>query len=61
VGLTVQRRVVFDTTACIDYLERPATDPRCAVLLPVITAAQAGMADLMISTVTTKVPLLHSS
>lgn len=48
----MQRRVVFDTTACIYYLERPAADPRCAVLLPVVAAAQAGTVDLMISTVT---------
>lgn len=51
-NLTEQRRVVFDTTACIYYLERPASDPRCAVLLPVVAAAQAGTVDLMISTVT---------
>lgn len=51
-NLTAQRRVVFDTTACIYYLERPAVDPRCAVLLPVVAAAQAGTVDLMISTVT---------
>ena len=48
----MQRRVVFDTTACIYYLERPAADPRCALLLPVVAAAQAGTVDLMISTVT---------
>jgi predicted nucleic acid-binding protein len=30
----------------------PAADPRCAVLLPVVAAAQAGTGDLMISTVT---------
>ena len=51
-GLTVKGPVVFDTTACIYYLERPAIDPRCAVLLPVVAAAQAGTVDLMISTVT---------
>ncbi len=44
--------VVFDTTACIYYLERPATDPRCAVLLPVVRAAEAGTIDLAVSTVT---------
>lgn len=47
-----QGRVVLDTRACIYYLERPAVDPRCAVLLPVVAAAQAGTVDLMISTVT---------
>jgi predicted nucleic acid-binding protein len=52
VDLTVKGPVVFDTTACIYYLERPAIDPRCAVLLPVVAAAQAGTVDLMISTVT---------
>jgi predicted nucleic acid-binding protein len=52
VDLTVYSRVVFDTTACIYYLERPAADPRCAVLLPVVAAAQSGTLDLMISTVT---------
>ncbi|MGA9308790.1 MAG: type II toxin-antitoxin system VapC family toxin [Pseudonocardiaceae bacterium] len=50
--LTVKGPVVFDTTACIYYLQRPAIDPRCAVLLPVVAAAQAGTVDLMISTVT---------
>lgn len=50
--LTVQRRVVFDTTACIYYLEHSAADPRCAVLLPLVAAAQSGTVDLMISTVT---------
>lgn len=50
--LTSHGRVVFDTTACIYYLERPAADPRCAVLLPVVAAAQAGTVDLQISTVT---------
>lgn len=50
--LTAAGRVVFDTTACIYYLERPATDPRCAVLLPVVRAAQAGTVDLVVSTVT---------
>ncbi|MBV9013487.1 MAG: PIN domain-containing protein [Pseudonocardiales bacterium] len=33
-------------------MERPAVDPRCAVLLPVVAAAQAGTVDLVISTVT---------
>ncbi|MGH3784712.1 MAG: type II toxin-antitoxin system VapC family toxin [Pseudonocardiaceae bacterium] len=50
--LTARGRVVFDTTACIYYLERPAVDPRCAMLLPVVAAAQAGTVDLVISTVT---------
>ncbi|MGB8995169.1 MAG: hypothetical protein WCC65_07665 [Pseudonocardiaceae bacterium] len=50
--LTAQGRVVFDTAACIYYLERPAADPRCAVLLPVVRAAQAGTVELVISTVT---------
>lgn len=50
--LPTQGRVVFDTTACIYYLERPAVDPRCAVLLPVVAAAQTGAVDLVISTVT---------
>lgn len=50
--LTSHGRVVFDTTACIYYLARPAVDPRCAVLLPVVAAAQSGTIDLMISTVT---------
>lgn len=50
--LTAAGRVVFDTTACIYYLEHPAADPRCAVLLPVVRAAQAGTVDLVVSTVT---------
>lgn len=50
--LTTQGRVVLDTTACSYYLERPAVDPRCAVLLPVVAAAQAGTVDLVISAVT---------
>lgn len=50
--LTAAGRVVFDTAACIYYLERPVTDPRCAVLLPVVRAAQAGAVDLVVSTVT---------
>lgn len=50
--LTSAGRMVFDTTACIYYLERPATDPRCAVLLPAVRAAQAGTVDLVVSTVT---------
>ncbi len=50
--LTAAGRVVFDTTACIYYVERPAVDPRCAVLLPVVRAAEAGTVDLVVSTVT---------
>jgi len=52
VDLTAAGRVVFDTTACIYYLEGPATDLRRAVLLPVVRAAEAGTVDLLVSTVT---------
>jgi predicted nucleic acid-binding protein len=52
VDLTTAGRVAFDTTACIYYLECATTDPRCAVLLPVVRAAEARTIDLVVSTVT---------
>lgn len=44
--------VVLDTSACIYYLDCPPTDPRCAVLLPVVRSAEEeGELDLLVSTV----------
>ncbi|MPZ66886.1 MAG: PIN domain-containing protein [Pseudonocardiaceae bacterium] len=50
--LTSANHVVLDTSACIYYLDCPPTDPRCAVLLPVMRSAEQGEFDLLVSTVT---------
>ncbi|HWB72047.1 MAG TPA: PIN domain-containing protein [Egibacteraceae bacterium] len=45
-------RVVLDTSVCIYYLDRPADDPRRRVVEPVVSAAEAGTVELVISPVT---------
>lgn len=45
-------RAVLDTSVCIYYLDRPADDPRRGVVEPVVSAAEAGTAELVISPVT---------
>lgn len=50
--LTELGRVVFDTTACIYFLEGSASDPRRLVVEPTVRAAEAGDTELLISTIT---------
>lgn len=50
--LTTMDRVLLDASACIYYLDRPPDDARRRFVAPVITAAEAGTLDLVISAVT---------
>ncbi|MDQ3963900.1 MAG: PIN domain-containing protein [Actinomycetota bacterium] len=49
--LTAYRNVVLDTSACIYFLEGPASDPRHMLTKPIIRAAEEGEVDVSVSVV----------